>query len=58
MVPLSVDLREESLRKFYCSCFVVHLGGMTMYHDLCHLNYWSGMKKHVGDFVRRCLMCY
>ena len=28
-----------------------------MYHDLRLLYYWSGMKKHVGDFVRRCLTC-
>ena len=28
-----------------------------MYRDLCHQYYWSGMKRHVGDFVRRCLTC-
>ena len=28
-----------------------------MYHDLCRQYYWSEMKKHVGDFVRRYLMC-
>ena len=27
-----------------------------MYHDLHRQYYWSGMKKHVGDYVRRCLM--
>ena len=29
-----------------------------MYHDLRRQYYWSGMKRHVGDFVRRCLMCH
>ena len=24
---------------------------------LRRLYYWSGMKRHVGDFVRRCLTC-
>ena len=28
-----------------------------MYRDLRHQYYYSGMKRHVGDFVRRCLMC-
>ena len=25
--------------------------------DLRRQYYWSGMKRHVGDFVRRCLTC-
>ena len=28
-----------------------------MYRDLRHQYYWSGIKKHIGDFVSRCLMC-
>ena len=28
-----------------------------MYHDLHRQYFWSGMKKHVGDFVRQCLTC-
>ena len=28
-----------------------------MYHDLRRQYYWSGMKKHVGDFVHQCLTC-
>ena len=57
VVPQSEDLREEILMKFHCSRFLVHPGGTKMYHDLRRQYYWSGMKKHVGDFVRRCLMC-
>ena len=57
VVPQSVDLREEILREFHCTRLVVHLGGMKMYHDLHRQYYWSGMKKHVGEFVRRCLTC-
>ena len=34
MVPQSVDLREEIVREFYCSHFVVHPGSTKMYHDL------------------------
>ena len=44
-------LREEILREFHCSRFVVHPGGTKMYHDSHRQYYWSGMKRHVGDFV-------
>ena len=57
MVPQLTDLREKILRVFHCSCFAMHLGGMKMYRDLRRQYYWSGMKQHVRDFVRRCLTC-
>ena len=57
VVPRLTDLREEILKEFHCFRFAVHLGGMKMYQDLHHQYYWSGMKRHVGDFVRRCLTC-
>ena len=34
VVPLSIDLREEILREFHYSRFVVHPGGTKMYQDL------------------------
>ena len=52
MVPQLIDLREEILREFHCSRFTVHLGGMKMYQDLRLQYYWSGMKRHVGDFIQ------
>ena len=57
MVPHSTDLREEILREFQCYRFVVHPGGTKMYQDLHRQYYWSGMKRHVKDFIRRCLTC-
>ena len=51
------ELREEILREFRCSRFAVHPGGTKMYHNLHGQYYWSGIKRHVGDFVRRCLTC-
>ena len=51
VVPQSVDLREEILREFHCSCFDVHPSDTKMYHDLRRQYYWSRMKKHVGDYV-------
>ena len=57
MVPQLIDLREEILKEFHCSHFTVHPSGTKMYRDLHLQYYWSGMKKHVADFVRQCLMC-
>ena len=57
VVPQLTELREEILKEFHCSRFAVHPGHMKMYQDLRRQYYWSGMKRHVGDFVRRCLTC-
>ena len=57
MVPQLTDLRGEILKEFHCSQFMVHQGGTKMYNDLRLLYYWSEMKRHVWDFVRRCLTC-
>ena len=57
VVPQLVELREEILREFHCSRFTVHPGGTKMYRDLRHQYYWRWMKRHVEDFVRRCLTC-
>ena len=51
VVPQLIDLREEILREFHCSRFTVYPGGTKMYQDLRCQYYWSGMKRHVGDFV-------
>ena len=57
MVLQLIDLREEILKEFHYSRFTVHPGGMKMYQDLRRQYYWSGMKRHIWDFVQRCLMC-
>ena len=51
MVPQLTDLREEILREFHCSRFAMHADGTKMYQDLRLQYYWSGMNRHVGDFV-------
>ena len=57
VVPQWTDLREEILREFHCFRFSVHPSGTKMYQDLRRLYYWSGIKRHVGDYVRRRLTC-
>ena len=39
VVSQLTDLREEILREFHCSRFVVHPGGTKMYQDLRHYYY-------------------
>ena len=34
VVPYSTDLRDDILREFHCSQFVVHPGGTKMYQDI------------------------
>ena len=58
VVPHSTDLREEILREFHCSRFAVHPSVTKMYQDLRRQYHWSRMKRHVEDFVRRCLTCW
>ena len=57
MVPHLTNLREEIPREFHCSRFAVHPDGTKMYRNIRYQYYWSRMKRHVGDFVRRCLTC-
>ena len=57
VVPQLTNLREKILREFHCSRFIVHPGGTKMYRDLRRQYYWSGMKRHIAYFVRRCLTC-
>ena len=57
VVPQLTDLKDEILREFHCSRFSVHPSGTKMYQSLRRQYYWSGIKRHVGDFVRRCLTC-
>ena len=57
VVPQLTNLREEILKEFHCSRFALHPGGTKMYQDLRRQYYWSGMKRHVGDFVRQCITC-
>ena len=57
VVTQLTDLRDEILREFHCSRFIVHPDGTKMYQGLRRQYYWSGIKRHVGDFVQRCLTC-
>ncbi|GKE37284.1 putative reverse transcriptase domain-containing protein, partial [Tanacetum coccineum] len=39
------------------SKYSVHLGADKMYHDLCDMYWWLGMKKDIATYVSKCLTC-
>ena len=45
VVPQLTDLREDILKEFHYSRFIVHPSGTKMYQDLRRQYYWSGMKR-------------
>lgn len=51
--PLRIEILEDILYRPYA----VHPGSTKMYHDLWSCYIWKGMKKHVADYVSRCLSC-
>lgn len=50
-VPSS--MRQEAMKEFHNSRFVVHPGGAKMYQDLKRQCWWSGMKRDVVVFVSK-----
>lgn len=56
-VPDEDDLRKEVLKEAHNSKMSIHPGSTKMYNDLKKNYWWSGMKRHIAEFVERCLVC-
>ena len=56
-VPNLNDLKKIILEEAHNSKYSIHPGSAKMYQDLKQLYWLEGMKKDVGDFVSRCLVC-
>lgn len=41
----------------YETPYIAHLAGTKMYQDLKKSYRWPGMKKDIGDYVAKCLVC-
>lgn len=39
----------------YSSKLIIHPGNNEMYHKICKLYWWPGIKKVVDDFVYECV---
>lgn len=56
-VPNDTELRRLILEEGHRSKLSIHPGSTKMYQDLKMNFWWSGMKKHVAEFVATCLTC-
>ncbi|GJY20990.1 putative reverse transcriptase domain-containing protein [Tanacetum coccineum] len=56
-VPLLGDVRMVILKEAHKSRYSVHPGVDKMYHDLCDMYWWLGMKRDIAIYVSKCLTC-
>ena len=56
-VPELEALRKEILEIHHRSKYTIHPGSTKMYHDLKRIYWWKGMKKSVGEYVAKCMVC-
>ena len=57
VVSSSEELSRKILDEAYHSKFSIHLGSNKMYHDLCHLYWWTNMKQDITKYVAECDTC-
>ena len=53
----SEELKREVLDEAHRSRYTIHPGGTKMYHDLKRTFWWEGMKRDVGEYVSKCMVC-
>ncbi|KAD2805709.1 hypothetical protein E3N88_39086 [Mikania micrantha] len=56
-VPLFGNTRMIILDEAHKSRYSIHPGADKMYKDLKDFYWWPGMKKHIAEYVGRCLTC-
>ncbi|GJT34394.1 putative reverse transcriptase domain-containing protein [Tanacetum coccineum] len=56
-VPLVGSVRTMIMDEAHISKYYVHPGGDKMYHDLCDMYWWPGMKRDIATYVSKCLTC-
>ncbi|KAD6454703.1 hypothetical protein E3N88_09409 [Mikania micrantha] len=56
-VPLFGNTRSIILDEAHKSRYSIHPGADKMYKDLKDFYWWPGMKKHIAEYVGRCLTC-
>ncbi|GJU34081.1 reverse transcriptase domain-containing protein [Tanacetum coccineum] len=52
-----LDQQMEKKEGESLSKYSVHPGADKMYHDLCNMYWWPGMKKDIATYVSKCLTC-
>ena len=56
-IPKDVQLRKEILDEAHRSHYTIHPGNTKMHKDLRRNFWWPGMKKHIAQYVSKCLTC-
>ncbi|KAD4889453.1 hypothetical protein E3N88_21526 [Mikania micrantha] len=56
-VPYFSNSRTIILDEAHKSRYSIHPGADKMYKDLKDFYWWPGMKKHIAEYVGRCLTC-
>lgn len=50
-------LRNEILKEAHATPYTAHPGGMKMYRDLGDIFWWKNMKRSIGLYVEKCMVC-
>ncbi|KAL0552101.1 hypothetical protein IC582_011198 [Cucumis melo] len=56
-VPSDSAVKTELLSEAHSSPFSMHPGSTKMYQDLKRVYWWRNMRREIGEFVSRCLVC-
>ncbi|GJS44216.1 putative reverse transcriptase domain-containing protein [Tanacetum coccineum] len=56
-VSLVGDVRMVIMDEAHKSRYSVHPGADKIYHDLCDMYWWLGMKRDIAIYVSKCLTC-
>ena len=56
-VPDIEELISEVLHECHRSRMTIHPGGNKMYNDMKRIFYWPKMKRHVSEFIAKCMTC-
>lgn len=56
-VPKNEVLRNDILEEVHSTPYTAHPGGTKMYRDLRDTFWWRNMKRSIGLFVEKCIVC-
>ena len=54
VVPSNEELRRKILNEAHHSKLSIHPDSNKMYHELCHLYWWSNIKQNITKYVMEC----
>lgn len=55
-MPKIEELISEVLHECHLSRMTIHPSGNKMYNDMTRIFYWPKMKRHVLEFIAKCMI--